>query len=188
MNAGQQHQVATKGYRRRFTGARFQLPIQIPCMRDRIYAHISWTTRERARVIDPPSARFLAHLFPITCRQERARMLDLGILQTHVHLLVRMHPTTQLPKLLQRLKGASAVLAGRRGLPENGRTLRWAKGYDVESVSPRAVSAVSQYIRNQHRQHPAEVIPGWSPRGRQENGSSETPPAARIVISSGDRS
>ncbi len=42
-------------------------------------------------------------------------MLHLGILQTHVHLLVRMHPTTQLPRLLQRLKGASAVLAGRRG-------------------------------------------------------------------------
>ncbi len=129
-------------------------------MRDRIFAHISGTTRERARVIDLASARFLARLFPITCRQERARVLDLAILQTHVHLLVRMHPTTQLPRLLQRLKGASAVLAGRRGLPENGRTLRWAKGYDVESVSPRAVSAVSQYIRNQHRQHPAEVIPG----------------------------
>ena len=147
---------------------------------DRIFAHICWTTRERAPVIDLPSARFLARLFPITCRQERARILDLGILQTHVHLLVRMHPTTQLPKLLQRLKGARAVLAGRRGLPENGRTLRWAKGY--------AVSAVSQYIRNQHRQHPAEVIPGWSPRGRQEHGSPETPRAARIVISSGDRS
>ena len=83
-------------------------------MRDRIYAHISWTTRERARIIDVPLARFLARLFSITCRQERARMLDLGILQTHVHLLVRMHPTTQLPKLLQRLKGASAVPAGRR--------------------------------------------------------------------------
>ncbi len=162
--------------------------LQISCMRDRIFAHICWTTRERARLIDLPSAQFLAHLFPITCRQERARILDLGILQTHVHVLVRMHQTTQLPKLLQRLKGASAVLAGRRGLPENGRTLRWAKGYDVESVSPRAVSAVSQYIRNQHRQHPTEVIPGWLPGGREENNFSETPPAARIVISSRDRS
>ncbi len=115
-------------------------------------------------------------------------MLDLGILQTHVHLLVRMHPTTQLPKLLQRLKGASAVLAGRRGLPENGRTLRWAKGYDVESVSPRAVSPVSQYIRNQHRQHPSEIIAGWPPHAGRADECLETPPAVRIVISSEDGS
>ena len=113
-------------------------------------------------------------------------MLDLGILQTHIHLLIRVHPTTQLPRLLQRLKGASAVLAGRRGLPKDGRTLRWAKGYDVESVSPRAVSAVSHYIRNQH--HPSEIIPGWLPHAGRADDCSETSPAARIVISSGDRS
>ena len=153
-------------------------------MRDRIYVHISWTTRERARVIDLPSARFLARLFPITCRQERARMLDLGILQTHVHLLVRIHPTTQLPKLLQRLKGASAVLAARRDLPENGRTLHWAKGYDVESVSPRAVSAVGQYIGNQHRQHPSETIPGWPRRRPGRRGLGDTPrgPHCHLIV------
>ena len=94
------------------------------------------------------------------------------------------HPATEVASTPQR----SECRSSRRGLPENGRTLRWAKGYDVESVSPRAVSTASQYTRNQRQQHPAELIPGWPPRGGQENRSSEASPAARIVISSCDRS
>ena len=130
-------------------------------MRDRLFAHIVWTTRDRAPLIDAPLADFIAHLFPITCRQERANLLELGIVQTHGHMLVRLHPTTQVPRLLQRLKGASAVLARRRGLPRNGCTLRWAKGYNIESVSPRVIPRVRRYVRYQARHHLSEAIPGW---------------------------
>ncbi len=130
-------------------------------MRDRLFAHVVWTTRDRAPLIDGPLAEFLAHLFPITCRQERAHLLELGIVQTHVHMLVRLHPTTQVPRLLQRLKGASAVIARRRGLPRDGSILRWAKGYNIESVSPRVAPRVRWYVRSQARHHPSESIPGW---------------------------
>ena len=130
-------------------------------MRDRLFAHVVWTTRDRTPLIDAPLADFLTHLFPITCRQERAHLLALGIVQTHVHMLVRLHPTTQVPRLLQRLKGSSAVIARRRGLPQNGGPLRWAKGYNIESVSPRVAPTVRWYVRSQARHHPSEVIPGW---------------------------
>jgi REP element-mobilizing transposase RayT len=35
-------------------------------------------------------------------------VLSLGIVRTHVHLLVRLHPTTSIPRPVQRLKGGSA--------------------------------------------------------------------------------
>jgi putative transposase len=130
-------------------------------MRDRLFVHIVWTTRDRAPLVDAPTAGFLEHLFPITCRQERANLLALGMVQTHVHMLVRLHPTTQIPRLLQRLKGGSAVLAGREGLPLHGRPLRWAKGYGIASVSPQQLSSVFGYVRDQARRHPTEAIPGW---------------------------
>jgi hypothetical protein len=40
--------------------------------------------------------------------------------------------------------------------------LRWAKGYNLESVSPRAVEAVRQYVETQAIRHPEEAIRGLS--------------------------
>ena len=141
-----------------------------------MFAHIAWTTRDRAHLIDAPLAGFLADLFPITCRQERANLLELGMVRTHVHMLVRLHPTTQIPRLLQRLKGASAVLSARKDLPKTGRTLRWAKGYNIESVSPRAIGSVQEYVRTQAIRHPSEVIPNWPAKPDDETRSDSPGP------------
>ena len=62
-------------------------------------------------------------------------LLELGMVTTHVHLLIRAHPTTTIPRLLQRLKGASSALAGKElGLPLEEQ-LRWAQGYTIQTVS-----------------------------------------------------
>jgi REP element-mobilizing transposase RayT len=95
-------------------------------------------------------------------RQERAVALELGIVRTHVHLLLRIHPTTALPRLFQRLKGGSAVIATRErhAHPE---PLRWSRGYGIVWVSPTAVESVRRYVRTQHLHHPEQAIPGWPP-------------------------
>ena len=77
----------------------------------------------------------------------------------HVHLLVALHPATSLPRLVQRLKGGSAVVANREGHAHRGHPLRWAKGYNVETVSPRRVPRVGEYIRRQPQHHPQRAIP-----------------------------
>ncbi len=133
-------------------------------MRDRIYVHVTWTTRDRERLINRAIADFLAEFLPIICRQERANLEELGMVQTHVHLLVRVHPNTSIPRLLQRLKGGSSVLVSRYGYATD-RPFGWAKGYDVESVSPRNVERGRSYIRNQDTRHPGEAIEGWSNAG-----------------------
>jgi REP element-mobilizing transposase RayT len=95
-------------------------------------------------------------------RQERAVVLALGLVSTHVHLLLRIHPTTSVPRLLQRLKGGSAVI-GTRENHARPEPLRWGKGYSIISVSPTAVESVRDYVRAQHRHHPELAIPGWPP-------------------------
>src|SRR5438034_600022 len=86
--------------------------------------------------------------------QEGARILEIGMVRTHVHLLVRIHPTTVLSRLLQRLKGGSAAIAGKeRHTPPDNR-LRWANGYSIRSVSPRSLDAVRNYLRAQPEHHP----------------------------------
>ncbi len=129
-------------------------------MRHRIYLHITWTTRDREPAIDAASASLLRRLLPAIARQERAHILELGIVRTHVHVLLRVWPTTPIPRLVQRLKGGSSIIVNRERGSTVRQPLRWAKGYNVDSVSQRAVEKVRAYVRHQRAHHPDEAIGG----------------------------
>jgi REP element-mobilizing transposase RayT len=127
----------------------------------RLYYHIVWTTRDRAPLLDAGLARFLCTFLRAVARQERARVLEIGMVRTHVHLLVRAHPMTDLVRLLQRLKGGSAAIAGKEQRSTEGTHLRWAKGYSIHSVSPRRLVSARAYLRRQPSHHTGEAIPDW---------------------------
>jgi putative transposase len=127
----------------------------------RLYCHVVWTTRDRAPLIDAGLARFLCKFLRQVAHEERTRVLEIGMVRTHVHVLVRIDPTTDISRLLQRFKGASATVAGKERRSSEGNRLRWAKGYSIHSVSGRAVAAVREYLRQQAAHHPEEAIPGW---------------------------
>ena len=128
----------------------------------RLYCHVVWITRQRAPVIDAGLARFLCRFLRDVARQERSRILEIGMVTTHVHLLIRIHPTTSLSRLLQRLKGGSSAVAGKEHRSTGGHELRWARGYSIHSVSARVVGNVRTYLRTQPTKHPDEAISGWT--------------------------
>ena len=80
------------------------------------------------------------------------------MVSTHLHMLLQLHPLTSIPKLVQRLKGGSSVLASREGHCPAHLPLKWERGYDIESVSARALDVVRRYIRGQPERHPEEAI------------------------------
>ena len=133
-------------------------------MRHRLIVHLVWTTRERAALIDVRVALFLSRFLRDVAGQERARVVALGMVQTHVHMLLRIHPQTSITRLVQRLKGGSAAVAKREGYCSVARPLRWARGYSIDSVSHRAVEVVRHYVHTQPEHHPEEAIEGWLPR------------------------
>ena len=126
-------------------------------MRHRIFSHVAWTTRARIPMIDRELAEYLAELLPRIAGEERAELLALGIVTTHVHALVRINPKTEIPRLLQRLKGSSAFLAKK----ERNRVLQWAPGYNLESVGAGSLATARKYVANQHERHPYQAIDGW---------------------------
>jgi putative transposase len=129
-------------------------------MRHRVYVHLVWATRGRERLIDSGLAQFLCRFLRAMARKERAYILEIGMVQTHVHLLCRVHPTGILSHLVKRLKGASSAVAAQEGMGKLGR-LYWAKGYSVQSVSERALENVRDYLRSQPVHHAEEAIVGW---------------------------
>jgi REP-associated tyrosine transposase len=99
-------------------------------MHHQLLAHIVWTTRDRQPTIDRHRAAYLWKPLSIIARQERAWVLELGIVATHLHLLVRLHPSTVIPRLLQRMKGGTATLINGHVVSQ-GSVLRWSKSYSV---------------------------------------------------------
>lgn len=118
----------------------------------RIYAHLSWTTFGRLPLITADVAGFLCRFLLEEAKRHGARVIEIGVVKDHVHLLLELPPAYDVPRLVQGLKGASARIANRDGVSSN-RSLRWATGYDLRSVGVRQIRNVAEYVRGQEARH-----------------------------------
>ncbi len=122
-----------------------------------IYTHLSWTTFKRRPMIGPEEETFLKAFLPTEAKKHGSTVMALGMVSDHVHMLLRLGSVIAVPKLVQSLKGASSRLSKRTD-EANCRGLKWAKGYDLRSVSPQSVPAVIEYVRTQAARHPDRAI------------------------------
>src|SRR5438034_1377594 len=91
----------------------------------RLYAMLTWTTLRRLPLIHSRAAAFLRRVLPEIARRHDARVIELGIVRNHVHLVLELPARVDIPRLVQGLKGASARIANRDGIMLRAR-LRWA--------------------------------------------------------------
>src|SRR5689334_16714813 len=120
--------------------------------------HLVWRTRRNEPFINARVAEFLTRYLPGVAHQEKATVLAMGAVTTHIHLLVRVDPVTGIPRLVQRFKGGSSRVAE---LECHADCLRWANGYSITSVSKRDIPALLAYFQAQPLRHASEAIPGW---------------------------
>ena len=107
-------------------------------------------------MIDAPTRVFLDEFLRRTAIKERVEVIELAILTTHVHIVIRTAPRFDLSRLVQLMKGGSSYAASR--VPGNKLGLRWTREYFVTTVSPRILPETIHYLRNQHERHPLEVV------------------------------
>jgi len=122
----------------------------------RIYAHLSWTTWARLPLIEESIeesvADFLLRFLLAEAKRHGTRVIEIGVVPNHVHLLLQLPPAYDVPRLVQGLKGASARLANRDGFSQNN-SLRWETGYDLRSVGIKQLPQVANYVRLQELKH-----------------------------------
>ncbi len=107
-------------------------------------------------MINEPTKSFLDDYFKKTAARQEVQIVDVEILRTHVHMVVRTPPRIDLPRLVQSFKGGSSHAASR--LPGNVLGLRWAPEYSATSVGPRQLDTVREYLRRQANHHPGEAV------------------------------
>ena len=123
----------------------------------RLYGLLTWTTLRRLPLIHAQVAEFLRGILPKIADRHACRVVEIGIVSNHVHLIVELSARPDLPRLVQGLKGASARIANRDGYMPRAR-LQWASGYDFRSIGVRDLHRAVNYVRSQEKRHPNLVI------------------------------
>jgi REP element-mobilizing transposase RayT len=107
--------------------------------------------------VDPPTRAFLDEFLRRSAIKERVEVIELAILATHVHIVVRTTPRIDLSRLVQLMKGGSSYAGSR--VPENRLGLRWTREYSATTVSPRLLPEAVRYLQKQDARHPMERLP-----------------------------
>jgi putative transposase len=117
--------------------------------RAELLVHASWSTWQRAPIIDEAIEGPLHRAIGAKCAELGCRVVAIGGTSDHVHLLARLHATVAIAKLVGAAKGYSSFVVT-HGL---GRSFRWQDGYWATSVSVDELRTLTAYVRNQRLHH-----------------------------------
>ncbi len=131
-------------------------------MAHELLVFLTWKTFASARSIDGEIAGRLGEALHRLAAVEQASILELAVLPSHVHAVVEVSALSSLPRLVQRLKGASARFANRDRWSSRGRILRWDPGYDARTVAPLALPQLRRYFDGQADHHRMPLLHRWS--------------------------
>ena len=107
-------------------------------------------------MIDSPTRAFLDEFLRRSAIKERVEVIEMAILATHVHIVIRTTTRIDLSRLVQLMKGGSSYAGSR--VPGNRLGLRWTREYSVTTVSPRLLPEAVRYLQKQNARHPTERI------------------------------
>ena len=126
------------------------------------FAHLVWSTHQRRDWITPELETQLHGVIQAKGLEEHCRVIAIGGMADHIHVLARVHPSVSLARLAGVLKATSSGAVRRSLTP--GAPFAWQTGYGAFSVSPRHLSAVERYVIQQKQNHlQRETDEEWEP-------------------------
>ncbi|MEZ5345537.1 MAG: IS200/IS605 family transposase [Pyrinomonadaceae bacterium] len=113
--------------------------------------HCVFSTKERRPMITP---ELQTRLFPYLggiAKKHKMKLLTIGGMPDHVHLLLSLPKTMPISKAQQLIKGGSSKWI-HDTFPEH-RSFAWQSGYGAFSIGVGEVERTRKYIRNQAKHH-----------------------------------
>lgn len=111
--------------------------------------HLVFATKYRRKVLTPPiQARCKEILINMNC--DKFKIIELEIMEDHVHILFSSHPDFDLKRLVHMIKGRTSNIL-RSEFPELVRKLPslWTRSKFLATVGSVDMSVISNYIQNQ---------------------------------------
>lgn len=111
--------------------------------------HVVFSTKERLPLITAELEPRLYEYVGGTVRGLGGIQLEIGGVQDHVHLLLKLKPTMQFSDFMRELKSSTSKWANEI---TDGR-FEWQDGYGAFTVGESLVGSVRQYIQRQKEHH-----------------------------------
>ncbi|MDE6309801.1 MAG: IS200/IS605 family transposase [Muribaculaceae bacterium] len=115
------------------------------------YYHIVFCTKRREKTIPLQYKKDVYRYIWKIISDNKCKLLRIDGIQNHIHILMDLHPSVALAKIMQSIKSMSSgwmVQDGRFGFFDG-----WGEGYFACSVSPHEKKSVIDYIMNQEVHH-----------------------------------
>lgn len=113
--------------------------------------HIVYSTKYRRNYIHADRQERLYQYVGGLIREQQGKLIEIGGMPNHIHILARLSPTFSISDVLRRTKANSSKWFNetfRDRVP-----FSWQRGFGAFSVSASNLEAVRAYIRNQEEHH-----------------------------------
>lgn len=121
-----------------------------------LYLHLVWATWDRLPLITADIEGRIYAAIAAKCRQLKCEPLAINGVEDHVHVLVRLHPTVSVARLVKEIKGASSHLMTHE--IKSGQFFKWQGAYRAFTIRKSDVPTVKAYIQNQKQHHAEEHL------------------------------
>ena len=115
------------------------------------YLHITFSTKNRAHLIDDEIEDELFRYLGGICKNLECNPIIVGGHRNHIHILCLLSRKIALMKLIEELKSHSSKWIKTKG--SQYKKFYWQNGYGGFSVNPQQVDVVKNYILNQEEHH-----------------------------------
>ena len=112
--------------------------------------HIIWCTKYRRKVLNEEVQQRLTFLIQEIINQLNSEIIELEIMEEHIHILLECPPQLGIHKLVKKLKGVSSRML-RAEFPHLKTRLPtlWTNSYFVSTVGGAPLEIIKKYIEEQ---------------------------------------
>ena len=115
------------------------------------FFHLIWSTKERRPLISPDIQHRLYSYMGAIIQKHSGRLLEIGGMPDHVHLLMELSNLDKFTDLVRDTKAASSLWI-HKTFPE-AYAFNWQEGFGSFSVSYSSIERARTYIQNQEKHH-----------------------------------
>ena len=130
--------------------------------------HFVFNTHRREMTINPQNEESLYRFIWKILKQKNCKLIRIGGIENHIHLLVDLHPSISMASIAGEIKRLSSLWMNQSGLFPG--FSRWGKEYFCFSKSPEDKEKVINYIKNQKEHHKKESFDDEIKRIMNEEG------------------
>jgi len=121
----------------------------MPSTHTSLHCHLVFSTKGWQKSINEGLSRDLYGYIGGIVRNQGGKLLAIGGIEDHIHLLVGLRASHRLDYFVRELKASSSAWVRRERDPK----FSWQKGYGAFNVSAGNLEKVKNYIRNQVEHH-----------------------------------